>query len=233
MPRDLRPLFDPASVAILGASDDPAKWGNWLARGALRGADRRPVYLVNRNGGEVLGERAYTSVDGAAGGARAGRDRRAGGRLRAGGRRLAGDGRPRAGGHHGRAGRGRGRRGRPRAGAGAAGARRGRDAARPQLPGRVRRVQRPRPLLERVPARLDRADLAERQPGARAGPDVAALLARLLAVRLDRQPGRPRPGRAGRLLRRASGHRADRRLRRRTSATGARSSTPRPPRRSR
>jgi acyl-CoA synthetase (NDP forming) len=62
MPRDLRPLFDPASVAILGASDDPAKWGNWLARGALRGAGRRPVYLINRNGGEVLGTRAYTSV---------------------------------------------------------------------------------------------------------------------------------------------------------------------------
>ena len=62
MPRDLRPLFDPTSVAILGASDDPAKWGNWLARGALRGAGRRPVYLVNRNGGEVLGTRAYTTV---------------------------------------------------------------------------------------------------------------------------------------------------------------------------
>jgi acyl-CoA synthetase (NDP forming) len=62
MPRDLRPLFDPASVAILGASDDPAKWGNWLARGALRGSHRRPVYLVNRNGGEVLGTRAYASV---------------------------------------------------------------------------------------------------------------------------------------------------------------------------
>jgi len=62
MPRDLRPLFDPTSVAILGASDDPAKWGNWLARGALRGAGRRPVYLVNRNGGEVLGTRAYTAV---------------------------------------------------------------------------------------------------------------------------------------------------------------------------
>ena len=62
MPRDLRPLFDPTSVAILGASDDPAKWGNWLARGALRGAGRRPVYLVNRNGGEVLGTRAYPAV---------------------------------------------------------------------------------------------------------------------------------------------------------------------------
>ena len=63
MPRDLTPLFAPDSVAILGASNDPAKWGNWLARGALRGRDRRPVYLINRNGGEVLGERTYTSIE--------------------------------------------------------------------------------------------------------------------------------------------------------------------------
>ncbi len=62
MRRDLQPLFDPRSVAILGASNDPAKWGNWLGRGALRGAHRRPVYLVNRNGGEVLGAQAYASM---------------------------------------------------------------------------------------------------------------------------------------------------------------------------
>ena len=62
MPRDLQPLFAPRSVAILGASNDPAKWGNWLARGALRGKHRRPVYLVNRNGGEVLGEPAFRSL---------------------------------------------------------------------------------------------------------------------------------------------------------------------------
>jgi acyl-CoA synthetase (NDP forming) len=61
--RDLRPLFAPDSIAILGASNDPAKWGNWLARGALRGAHRRPVYLVNRNGGEVLGQQAYRSIE--------------------------------------------------------------------------------------------------------------------------------------------------------------------------
>src|SRR5450432_36194 len=60
--RDLRPLFDPRSVAIVGASDDPAKWGNWLGRGALKGEHRRPVYLVNRNGGTVLGRTAYTSL---------------------------------------------------------------------------------------------------------------------------------------------------------------------------
>jgi acetate---CoA ligase (ADP-forming) len=60
--RDLRPLFEPRSVAIVGASNDPAKWGQWLARGALRGAHRRDVFLVNKRGGEILGQPAYTSL---------------------------------------------------------------------------------------------------------------------------------------------------------------------------
>src|SRR5262249_34763123 len=62
MPRDLQPLFAPRSVAILGASNDPAKGGNWLRRARLKGTHRRPVYLINRNGGEVLGEPAYRSL---------------------------------------------------------------------------------------------------------------------------------------------------------------------------
>jgi acetate---CoA ligase (ADP-forming) len=61
--RDLRPLFEPRSVAIVGASNDPAKWGQWLARGALRGEHRRPVFLVNRRGGEVLGRPAFASLE--------------------------------------------------------------------------------------------------------------------------------------------------------------------------
>jgi acyl-CoA synthetase (NDP forming) len=60
--RDLRALFAPSSVAVVGASGDPAKWGNVLARGALRGAHRRAVYLVNRGGGTILGERAFASL---------------------------------------------------------------------------------------------------------------------------------------------------------------------------
>jgi acetate---CoA ligase (ADP-forming) len=60
--RDLRPLFNPRSVAILGASNDPAKWGNRLALGALRGEGSRAVYLVNRNGGDILERRAYQSL---------------------------------------------------------------------------------------------------------------------------------------------------------------------------
>jgi acyl-CoA synthetase (NDP forming) len=60
--RDLRPLFDPRSVAILGASSDPAKWGHWLARGALTGEEQREVFLVNRGGGEILGRSTYRSL---------------------------------------------------------------------------------------------------------------------------------------------------------------------------
>jgi acetate---CoA ligase (ADP-forming) len=60
--RRLDALFDPSSVAVVGASDDPRKWGNWLARGALRGEGRRPAYLINQRAGSVLGRPAYPSL---------------------------------------------------------------------------------------------------------------------------------------------------------------------------
>lgn len=62
MRRDLRPLFDPRSLAILGASATPAKWGNWLARAALGREHKRSVYLVNRSGQEVLGRPTFRSL---------------------------------------------------------------------------------------------------------------------------------------------------------------------------
>jgi len=61
--RDLRPLFEPRSVAVVGASNDPSKWGQWLARGALLGEHRRGVSLVNRSGGDVLGRPSYRSLE--------------------------------------------------------------------------------------------------------------------------------------------------------------------------
>jgi len=60
--RDLTPLFDPRSLAILGASATPSKWGYWLARSALKGMTRRTVYLVNRGGKDILGQHSYTSL---------------------------------------------------------------------------------------------------------------------------------------------------------------------------
>lgn len=55
-------FHDPASVAVVGASADPAKWGHWLARGALRGAHRRDVYLVNASGRPVLDTETHASL---------------------------------------------------------------------------------------------------------------------------------------------------------------------------
>ena len=56
-------LFAPKSIAVIGASDDIRKWGNWLAKGALAGPV--PVYLVNARADVVLGRPAVPSLTGA------------------------------------------------------------------------------------------------------------------------------------------------------------------------
>ncbi|HEY4456660.1 MAG TPA: acetate--CoA ligase family protein [Pseudonocardiaceae bacterium] len=58
----LRVFRDPASVAVVGASNNRSKWGYWLAAGALTGAGRRRVDLVNRRGDTVCGHPAATSL---------------------------------------------------------------------------------------------------------------------------------------------------------------------------
>lgn len=60
--RDLSALFDPASIAIVGASNDPGKYGNWLAVRALRDSSLRPAYLVNKSRPTVLGRPAVPSL---------------------------------------------------------------------------------------------------------------------------------------------------------------------------
>lgn len=59
-------LFAPRSVGIVGASSDSAKWGHILGRRALSSRADRAVLLVNRHGGEVLGQPAYPSASAAA-----------------------------------------------------------------------------------------------------------------------------------------------------------------------
>lgn len=56
------PFRNPSVVAVVGASDDDAKWGYWLAKGALRGNHRRQVYLVNSSAQTVQGQAAYSSI---------------------------------------------------------------------------------------------------------------------------------------------------------------------------
>ncbi|MEU4546676.1 acetate--CoA ligase family protein [Nonomuraea dietziae] len=58
----MRVFADPRSVAVVGASADRAKWGYWLARGAMRGAHRREVHLVGRQGAVVEGVRCLSSL---------------------------------------------------------------------------------------------------------------------------------------------------------------------------
>lgn len=57
---DLSALFTPNAVAIVGASDDTRKYGNWIAVQALKGD--RPVHLVNRARATVLGRATVPSV---------------------------------------------------------------------------------------------------------------------------------------------------------------------------
>lgn len=59
-PGALEALFAPTSVAVIGASDDIRKWGNWLAKGALAGPV--PVHLVNARADLVLGMPAVPSL---------------------------------------------------------------------------------------------------------------------------------------------------------------------------
>lgn len=59
---DLDVFSDPKSVAVVGASEDAAKWGYWLASGALLGAHRRRVHLVNARAISVLGHPCAPSV---------------------------------------------------------------------------------------------------------------------------------------------------------------------------
>ena len=55
-------FFDPGSVAVLGASNDSSKWGFWLAAGALRGSERRRVYLINATAASIQGRPTFARL---------------------------------------------------------------------------------------------------------------------------------------------------------------------------
>jgi len=59
---DLSPFFTPHAVAVIGASDDPRKWGGSLMRNLIDGGFADPIFPVNGRGGTVCGLPAYSSV---------------------------------------------------------------------------------------------------------------------------------------------------------------------------
>ena len=61
-PLDLTALFAPRSVTVVGASDDPLKWGGSLLLNLIDGGFTGAIYPVNRGGGTVCGLPAFRSV---------------------------------------------------------------------------------------------------------------------------------------------------------------------------
>lgn len=61
-PRNLQPLLEPRSIAVIGASGDASKPGNVLLRNLLAGGFPGTIVPVNRRGGEICGLPAVTSI---------------------------------------------------------------------------------------------------------------------------------------------------------------------------
>ncbi len=56
------PLFNPKSIAFIGASNDRRKWGNWMVERPLRTGYRGDIYPVNLKESHIQGVPAYRSI---------------------------------------------------------------------------------------------------------------------------------------------------------------------------
>ncbi|MDO5536351.1 MAG: acetate--CoA ligase family protein, partial [Desulfovibrionaceae bacterium] len=59
---DLIPLFQPKSVALIGASSDTKKYGYWTAKSLIDNKFQGEIYLISRSGGEILGHPTYPDI---------------------------------------------------------------------------------------------------------------------------------------------------------------------------
>ena len=62
VPYTLEEVFQPRSIAILGASRAPQKWGNVAAKQLMAGGFPGKVYLINPSVPEILGQATYPSL---------------------------------------------------------------------------------------------------------------------------------------------------------------------------
>jgi len=60
--RELEPVFKPRSVAVIGASNNPTKWGGMVINRAVESTFRGPIYPVNPREAEVRGLAAYRDI---------------------------------------------------------------------------------------------------------------------------------------------------------------------------
>ncbi len=63
MAHPLTPIFEPSSVAVIGASQDPRKRGHQVVRALLASGFRGAILPVNPKGGELLGLRVRPSLE--------------------------------------------------------------------------------------------------------------------------------------------------------------------------
>ena len=59
---DFQPIFQPRSIAVIGASSDPVKFGGRMFLSALARKRDERLYAVNPNGREINGEKTYARV---------------------------------------------------------------------------------------------------------------------------------------------------------------------------
>jgi acetyltransferase len=58
----IRCILDPRSIAVIGASNQPITWGNWIAKNVVEATNKRRVFFVNPKAKTVLGLKAYADI---------------------------------------------------------------------------------------------------------------------------------------------------------------------------
>ncbi|MBW2104032.1 MAG: CoA-binding protein, partial [Deltaproteobacteria bacterium] len=59
---ELKPLFEPSSLAVVGASNTVGKWGYMMVSRPIQSGYRGRIYPVNPKEKEILGLKAYPSL---------------------------------------------------------------------------------------------------------------------------------------------------------------------------
>ncbi|MEM2536353.1 MAG: CoA-binding protein, partial [Candidatus Hadarchaeales archaeon] len=59
---NLRYLFDPQSVAVIGASRSPIKWGSIILKHVIEGGFKGEIYPVNPHEENIMGLKAHPKV---------------------------------------------------------------------------------------------------------------------------------------------------------------------------
>jgi len=63
MQQDIRALFEPRSIAVIGASQDKSKVGYSIVRNILSGGYRGNIFPVNPRGGSIQGIPVYRTLE--------------------------------------------------------------------------------------------------------------------------------------------------------------------------